>query len=364
VGGKPYAVALDRSTRGHDVETARFFEDLNARRVHSAKDFVRAATRHMRMTFNWFYADNRDIAYASTGKLPIRAKGTYPGLPTLGTGQYDWRGFLAPKAHPQAINPSSGVLLNWNNRPAPNWGASDDNFGWSSTQRVELFGGLRSKVTAPQLVSVMNRAATEDLRAVEVWPLIKDVLATGPAPDATTQQAADLVSHWSAAGGSRLDRDGDGKIDAPGAAVLDAAWAPLATAVLSPVLGDLTTQLQTMMNVDSKANSNGSSYGSGWYGYVEKDLRSLLGRAVTAPYSRRYCGNGDLAACRDSLWSALQKAAQDLAAAQGTNDPAAWRADATAERITFKPGLLTQTMRWANRPAFQQVGQYMGHGRR
>lgn len=178
-----------------------------------------------------------------------------------------------------------------------------------------------------------------------------------------TQQAADLVSAWSAAGGTRLDRDGDGKVDSPGAAILDAAWAPLANAVLSPVLGDLTAQLATIMNVDNKANSGGSSYGSGWYGYVEKDLRSVLGRPVKAPYSRRYCGNGDLAACRDSLSGVLQKVTQDLAAAQG-DDPAAWRADASAERLTFKPGLLTQTMRWANRPTFQQVGQYTGHGKR
>ena len=56
----------------------------------------------------------------------------------------------------------------------------------------------------------------------------------------------------------------------------------------------------------------------------------------------------------------LQKVAQDLTTAQGA-DPNAWRADATAERITFKPGLLSQTMRWANRPTFQQVGQYSGH---
>jgi acyl-homoserine lactone acylase PvdQ len=362
-GGKPYAVALDRSTRGRDVQTARFFEALNANEVHTAKDFVKAATTDMLMTFNWFYADNRDIAFASTGRLPIRSPKVYPGLPTLGTGQYDWRGFLPPKDHAQAINPSDGVLLNWNNRPAKNWNAADDNFSWSSTQRVELFKGIDQNVTVPELTSVMNRAATQDLRAVEVWPLIRDVLATGPAPDPLTQQAADLVSAWSAAGGSRLDRDGDGKIDDPGAAVLDAAWTPLATTVLQPVLGDLTTQLAAIENPDNKANSGGSSYGSGWYGYVEKDLRSLLGQPVQQPFSRRYCGNGDLTACRDSLWAVLQKTAQDLSAAQGP-DPAAWRADATGERIAFKPGLLQQTMRWANRPTFQQVGQYTGHGKR
>jgi acyl-homoserine lactone acylase PvdQ len=363
-GPKLYAVALARSTRGRDVQTARFFESLNTNKVRNAKDFVKLATEKMLMTFNWFYADNRDIAFASTGRLPIRSPNVYPGLPTLGTGQYDWRGFLSPKKHPQAINPGDGVLVNWNNRPAKNWGAADDNFGtWSSTQRVELFSGIDQDVTVPELTSVMNRAATQDLRAVEVWPVIKDVLATGPAPDPMTQQAADLVTAWSAAGGSRLDRDGDGKIDAAGAAVLDAAWTPLASAVLQPVLGDLIPQLAAIQGPDNKANNNGSSYGSGWYGYVEKDLRTLLGLPVQQPFSRRYCGNGDMTTCRESLWAVLQKAAQDLAAAQGP-DPAAWRADANAERITFKPGLLTQTMRWTNRPTFQQVGQYSGHRKR
>jgi acyl-homoserine lactone acylase PvdQ len=361
--GKYYAIATDRSTRGRDIDSARFFDDLNTNRIRSAKDFVRSATTHMLFTFNWFYADNRDIAYASTGRLPIRSSKVYPGLPTLGTGQYDWGGFLSPKQHPQAINPKDGVLLSWNNRPAKDWGAADNQFNWSATHRVELFKGIGQKVTVPQLVAVMNRAATEDLRAVEVWPVIKDVLATGPAPDPLTQQAADLVSAWSAAGGSRLDRDGDGKIDNPAAAVLDAAWAPLADAVLQPVLGDLTSQLASLYQRDGKPNNDGNAYGSGWYGYVQKDLSSLLGRPVKQPYSRRYCGNGDLDACRASLWAVLQRASQDLAAAQGP-DPSAWRADANAERITFKPGLLSQTMHWANRPTFQQVGQYRGHRKR
>ena len=31
-------------------------------------------------------------------------------------------------------------------------------------------------------VSIMNKAAYQDLRAVKVWPVIKQVLAGGPAP--------------------------------------------------------------------------------------------------------------------------------------------------------------------------------------
>ena len=43
--------------------------------------------------FNWFYNDERDIAYLQSGWFPLRAPGTDPSLPTLGTGPFDWRGF-------------------------------------------------------------------------------------------------------------------------------------------------------------------------------------------------------------------------------------------------------------------------------
>ncbi len=49
-------------------------------------------------------------------------------------------------------------------------------------------------------------------------------------------------------------------------------------------------------------------------------------------------------------------------ASQGTADPAAWRASAVPERITFQPGLLPYTMRYTNRPTgIQQVISFNGH---
>ena len=59
----------------------------------------------------------------------------------------------------------------------------------------------------------------------------------------------------------------------------------------------------------------------------------------------------------------LETVANKLAAAQG-EDPNAWRADATPERIRFLIGPLSDTMRWANRPTFQQVMEFSGHRRR
>lgn len=361
VRGRPYAVTSRRSTRGREVMSAIAFADLNANRVRSARGFLRTMSR-VELTFNWHYADDRHIAFFSSGRLPVRAPGVDPSLPTLGTGRWEWRGYLPRSRHPQAIDPRGGILTNWNNKPARGFGASDGQFSYGSVQRVELFDGFPPKLRLHDLVGVMNAAATRDLRATDVWPAIAAVLAGGTAPDPLTQRAVDLVGAWSRAGGSRLDRDLDGGIDHPGAAVLDRAWPALADAVLEPVLGPLTADLAAMVQRDDAANSLGSSYGSGWYGYVDKDLRAQLGRRVRGRYSRRYCGAGDLSACRASLWAAVKAAADELAAEQGP-DPAAWRADATAERIVFRPGLLGAgtTMRWTNRPTFQQVATFRGH---
>ncbi len=37
----------------------------------------------------------------------------------------------------------------------------------------------------------MNRAATQDLRAVKVWPMIEQVLAGGPAPSKLAEEVGE-----------------------------------------------------------------------------------------------------------------------------------------------------------------------------
>jgi hypothetical protein len=192
------------------------------------------------------YLDSKEIAYFSTGRLPITAAGTDPSLPTLGTGEYDWQGFLSLEQHPHEAGPASDVFLNWNNKPAPEFGAASDNYSYGS-----------------------------------------------------------------------------------------------------------------VAGIDNPPSSGGSSFDGGWYGYVEKDLRSLLGQPVIQPFNHHFCGNGSLEACRASLWAVVQKAAEGLVATQGP-DMTKWKA--AKVRITFPPGLLpSYTMRWTNRSTFQQVIEFTGH---
>jgi acyl-homoserine lactone acylase PvdQ len=361
-GGRRVAIAAQRSTRGRELLSARALYALNTGKVTSAQTFLKTASA-VELGFNWFYADDRDIAMFSSGRLPVRAAGTDPALPTVGLGDYDWRGFVGYAGHAKAINPPSGVILNWNNKPAPSIVAGDSNFSFGSVQRVNLLAlaiAGQKKHTLATVIAAMNKAATQDLRVVRVWPAIRAVLETGGTPTPRAEAAAALLDDWRFAGSSRLDRDLDGKVDDPGAAVMDVAWPLLADAVLAPVLGPLVDRLADMHGRGNAPGPVGSAYQYGWYGYVEKDLRTLLGNPVDGAFSRRYCGAGVLEACRDALWTALDEAAARLETEQGPV-PSAWRADAAAERIRFAPGALRDTMRWTNRPTFQQAISFFGH---
>lgn len=361
LAGRRVAIAEKRSTRGRELLSALFIGDLMTNTVRSARDFLRSAAK-FEVTFNAFYADDRDVAQFTTGRLPLRPAGVDSGLPTIGTGEWEWRGFLPAARHPQVVNPAAGFLVNWNNAAARGFAAADDNWTYQSVQRVDLLArGLaaRKRHTLASVVAAMNRAATQDLRAVEVLPALSAVLKKGAtAPTQRAQEALALLEAWRAKGSSRLDRDGDGKVDDPGAAILDAAWPKLADAALQPVLGPLVDRLAALVPRDDPPGPNGNAYGAGWYGYLDKDLRTLLREPVKAPFRTRFCGGGDLSACAAALWAALDAAAAELEASQGP-DPGAWRSQAAYD--VFAPGILPQRMRFANRPTFQQVFTFARH---
>ena len=104
VDGRRVAISSKRSTRKREGINAIAFADLNANAVDSAQSFIGVMSQ-IEFTFNWSYVDNKNIALFSSGRLPIRPKKLDPGLPTLGTGQFEWQGFLSPGAHPQTIDP-------------------------------------------------------------------------------------------------------------------------------------------------------------------------------------------------------------------------------------------------------------------
>jgi acyl-homoserine lactone acylase PvdQ len=365
VHGRKMAISSKRSSYGKDVLDQLLFRRLSNGLVHNPASFFRAAAKTPQ-TFNSFYIDDEHIAEYTSGRLPLRPPRVDPGLPTLGTGEYEWQGFLSDSKHIHGIDPRGGTMVNWNNISAHGFGAADDNWGGNgSVARVDLLnrnlGHLKSngKWTLASVTSAMNAAATQDVRAIDTVPLLRRLLNRSQAPNRQTAQMVSLLIAWRQHGGSRLDRNLDGKVDDPGAAIMDAAWPKIADGFMMSKLGP---QLDELASLFSRFDQPPGGQYNGWYQYFDRDIRQLLGLTVAKPLNQSYCGGGDLGRCRRVIWSQLQAAASELTAEQGTSNPAAWRADATAERISFAPGILPTTMRYTNRPSgIQQVISFSGH---
>jgi acyl-homoserine lactone acylase PvdQ len=361
VNGRRVALTRKRASYGRDSLDQLLYRDLTLNKVKNVRQFLRAANQTPQ-TFNSFYLDDRDIGVFTSGRVPIRPSGTDPSLPIDGTGSYEWKGYMSFKQHPQGVNPRNGQIVNWNNKLARGFQSGDDNWSLGAEHRVQLLTGNLGggKESLASVTSAMNKAATQDLRAMRTLPVLAAVLDGGPAPTPREAQMLQLLESWRTAGGSRLDRDGDGRIDNPGAAIIDRAWPKLADAWAGPVLGPQVNELATL---EGRYNQPPGGQNFGWHVYMDKDLRSLLGRRVRGPFANRYCGGGNLVACRASLWAAMKAAGDELAAEQGP-DPTGWHSDAVRERIEFVPGLLPYTMRYTNRPTgIQQVITFTGHRR-
>jgi acyl-homoserine lactone acylase PvdQ len=227
-------------------------------------------------------------------------------------------GNLANSEHPQVINPSSGYIVNWNNKPAKDFPASDSRWNEQSIQRQELLTGelnRRRKQTLATVLAAANAAATEDVRVVELWPTLTKVLGKGKAPSSRARKLREILQRWHDAGGSRRDADHDGRIDDPGVPILDAAWKGLADAAMCDRLG--TKLCNQLAGRNSRFDQPPANQYAGWHQYMWKDLRSLLGQQVKGAYHLRYCGDGKLSTCARDLWAALDAAGKRLASQQG-----------------------------------------------
>src|ERR1044071_4458254 len=80
VGGRTVAVSRKRASFGQDVLWQLGFRDLTTGKVKSAETFRRALASSP-FTFNVGYADDKDIAMYSAGRLPVRPRSVDPRLP-------------------------------------------------------------------------------------------------------------------------------------------------------------------------------------------------------------------------------------------------------------------------------------------
>ena len=371
VDGEPVAIVTQRSSYGRELDSALGFERLgNPDRVRDADGF-RDAVAAIDYTFNWFYVDDRDIAYYSPGRLPLRAHDVDPHLPRWGDSRYDWQGWLPDEDHPQQVNPPSGHLVSWNNKQAPGFGAADDQWGYGPVHRSLALSDRLDRlvaeggVTTTDLVAAVQDAATVDSRAFYTLPPLLDLIGDDP----ELAQAAALLRDWTERGAHRLDRDRDGAYEEQAAIALfdewwepaDGAAAPVAHDLLRGTLGDLVAELPQRLDDHPRQGLGSAWNGVAWYGYVAKDLDRVRGEDPGA-WSEAYCGGGSPTDCREQLRASLRAAVHRVLGEQGVGsvDELTYDKHIDDIRSTTAGAVGVRPIDWQNRPTFQQAVAFTG----
>ncbi|MER6471852.1 penicillin acylase family protein [Streptomyces collinus] len=386
VGGRKVAYTSLRSSYLHEADSIIGFQMLNdPDYVKGPQDFQGAA-QHINYTFNWFYADSQHTAYYNSGDNPVRAAGVDAEFPVLAQPAYEWQNwdpatntaaYTPATAHPNSVD--QDYYVSWNNKQAKDYATAS--WGDGSVHRGNLLDDRVRRlvaaggVTRAKLTQAMADAALADLRAEDVLPKLLKVINSSPVTDTAAAAAVSKLQAWVAAGARRTETAAGSKkyADADAIRILDAWWPLLVKAEFEPGLGsDLYTAFTADLPVDEAPSAGhgptgshaGSSFQYGWWSYVDKDVRAVLGEPVQGGLAQKYCGGGSLTACRDTLISTLKQAA-GLTAAQvypGDDQCSAgdqWCADSIVQRTLG--GIKHGRIGWQNRPTFQQVVEYTSH---
>jgi acyl-homoserine lactone acylase PvdQ len=386
IKGAPVVYTNLRSTYMHELDSAEGFMRFNQPAdMRSPQGFFDSAD-HIGYTFNWFYVDDKHIAYFNSGANPVRAPGTDPLFPTWST--FPWRGFdpttlteaqTPESAHPHTID--QAYLTSWNNKQAPGYNNAATGQEFSSIYRSQLLDnningyldkGMR-KLTLVDLINAMGNAGTQDLRGVAVLPYALKIIGR-PNDPALAQAIAELQA-WYASGAHRINRAHPGPSgqynQGTAVQIMDAWWPLLVRAEFEPLLGPaLLKEIEADFPINDEPGHGtsgshlGSAFDVGFYGIVQKDLRAVLGLRVAGPLNRVYCGEGSKARCRAALESSLSQAV-------GETPQQVYPADGVckagnqmcSDSIQFRAiGAITQPLiEWVNRPTFQQAVEIQGH---
>jgi acyl-homoserine lactone acylase PvdQ len=376
VHGKKVAFVHQRSTYFHEADSVIGFAQLNEPGTVTGVEGFKKAVSNINFLFNWAYIDSEHIAYALSGAMPQRARGTSPDFPVLGTGKFDWIGFkpstqsadfLSFSKHPQAVDPE--FLVSWNNKQAPEWAAADDKYSYGPFFRSQMISDkVRAatkgdkKMSIVQLIQAMEEPASQDLRGYRLLPVI--FKAIGRPKSAKLRQALATLRAWHKHGGHRRDLDRDGvDEETPAIELMDAWWPRLLQGEFQPTLGaEAYGKLEEMVETGDLTGGSPTApdFSDGWYGYVSKDLRDLFGPKPKGAWSRVYCGGGSKAKCRAvlqrTLGAAMKVTPQELygggdGSCAANPQPSCY--DQNDPRVTG--GIELDAFPFQNRPTFQQV---------
>ncbi len=230
------------------------------------------------------------IASWHVGRRPIRVGDIDPRLPTPGTGEYEWQGWVPYQDWSKFKNPTEGFFHAWNTRPnaaVP----YRDNSRWGATARNYLAYDLMrplSKVTMEQFKEV-NRKLGNGWGGVDQSTInakfFVPYLRRAVAGDARLEQAVETMASWNAI---REDLDGDGYYDSPGLPLMT-HWLEIAREeIVADDLGEWEPRTGAYRNDILHRAIQGSDAGLpmryDWFNGQDRNmvLRRTVARAVDA----------------------------------------------------------------------------------
>jgi penicillin amidase len=224
----PVVYSKQNLWKGHELTSVMAWQ-----RATQAKDWdtFHAEGKRMAMGYNWFYSDkNGNIGWLFGGYFPkdrSRQGGTDSRLPAIGKqGEIEGRTYADEIF---LLNPPSGYLVNWNNKPKADYANMDLHIPrWSQGDRGNILNDLmrqRAQVQKPftqdDVLQIYQRATTTDVNFYHFGPLLRRIDAGLVAKaDKETQEALAVLQKWD---GSRLP-DTDTKFYAGAAVPIFQNW--------------------------------------------------------------------------------------------------------------------------------------------
>jgi penicillin amidase len=229
------AYAKHRAWEGRELETLLAW--LYATWAHGFDEWKTQAEKSA-INVNMYFADvDGNIGYFHGGQFPQRVAGHDNRFPVTGDGSMDWQGRQSiDVANPHVLNPSSGFLANWNNKPGHGVMNPDFYFySWSAADRVEFLHqelSSKEKFTADEAWAVIESSSHADLFATYFLPLVNE--ATRQAGDPRSREANEILQKWDR---QSRDADADGFYDQAATAIFRTFMGNFVKRVLEDDLG-------------------------------------------------------------------------------------------------------------------------------
>lgn len=212
-------------------------------RARTLKEFEEQGIARLAWNLGVCYGDTSgQIAFWEAGLMPKRPAEIDSRLPTPGTGEYEWTGFLSLDERPHMLNPKQGYIHTWNSK-ATTWSREGDDARIGKTFRTWLGNELAAANDSMTLLDMreINRKIFNGLGAQDrtntapafFAPYIRAAVAH--TDDAEVKRAAELMLSFN---GLYEDLDRDGFYDNPGLTIFR-TWLQVAPqGIFGPDIGD------------------------------------------------------------------------------------------------------------------------------